>query len=440
MFDFILINPWIYDFAAYDLWARPLGLLRLASLLRQEEYKIAFLDCLDPFHPELPHLPKRKAYGTGHYFRQKLPKPSSLLDVPRHFARYGLPVKLFLKELLKLGPPKAFLVTSLMTYWYPGVLEVVRLVKSVYPRVPIYVGGIYVKLCREHALKFLKGAIIISETEEDKILSFLKKEISPSGAKAPHLFPAFDLQRHIPYVVLTTSLGCPFSCKYCASKILQPTFKERPVEQVVAEIKFWHQNYGVEDFAFYDDALLVNFERRLGPILESLLLEGIKVRFHTPNAMHIRLLDREKAKLLKKAGFKTIRLGFETLSSKRHQELDGKVEAEELKEAVTFLREAGFKREEIGVYILWGLPYQDFSEVVASLNFVAKTGAMPYLAEYSPIPQTPLFEEAKKVARYPLEEDPLFHNNTIFPCLKEPDWNLLESIKHLARKIRQSGA
>jgi hypothetical protein len=28
------VNPWIYDFAAYDMWARPLGLLYIGSLLR----------------------------------------------------------------------------------------------------------------------------------------------------------------------------------------------------------------------------------------------------------------------------------------------------------------------------------------------------------------------------------------------------------------------
>ena len=30
----LLINPWIYDFAAYDLWSKPLGLLYIAALLK----------------------------------------------------------------------------------------------------------------------------------------------------------------------------------------------------------------------------------------------------------------------------------------------------------------------------------------------------------------------------------------------------------------------
>jgi hypothetical protein len=31
----LLINPWIYDCAAYDFWIKPVGLLSLASLLRE---------------------------------------------------------------------------------------------------------------------------------------------------------------------------------------------------------------------------------------------------------------------------------------------------------------------------------------------------------------------------------------------------------------------
>ena len=437
MYDFVLINPWIYDFAAYDLWARPLGLLRLAGLLRQEGYRLALLDCLEPFHPELPRLPKRKLYGTGHYFRQKIPKPVLLSDVPRHFARYGLPTKIFLNELKKLGKPKAFLVTSQMTYWYPGVVEVVRLLKEVFPRVPIFLGGIYARLCPEHVSRLLPEVNLITESEEEKIVSHFKNQFSPSGEKAPHPFAAFDLQRRIPYVVIATSFGCPFSCKYCASKILQPAFRQRPPEEVIAEIEFWYRRYRVKDFAFYDDALLVNFENHLGLILEGLLQKGVKVRFHTPNALHVRLITRERARLLKRAGFKTLRLGFETVSSKRHRELDGKVEAEELKEAVEVLKEVGFSRQEIGIYLLWGLPCQDFSEVKASILFVGKLGATPYLAEYSPIPRTPLFETAKALSRYPLEEDPLFHNNSIFPCLKKPDWDLIEDLKRLARSFRK---
>ncbi|MGI9568270.1 MAG: B12-binding domain-containing radical SAM protein, partial [Desulfobulbia bacterium] len=47
----LLVNPWIHDFAAYDFWAKPLGLLTLAALLRRHGYIVSYIDCLDRFHP-----------------------------------------------------------------------------------------------------------------------------------------------------------------------------------------------------------------------------------------------------------------------------------------------------------------------------------------------------------------------------------------------------
>ncbi len=49
----LLVNPWIHDFAAYDLWAKPLGLLVLGSILRLQGWDPVFVDCLDPHHYSL---------------------------------------------------------------------------------------------------------------------------------------------------------------------------------------------------------------------------------------------------------------------------------------------------------------------------------------------------------------------------------------------------
>ena len=39
----ILINPWIHDFSAYDLWLKPLGLLYIAAYLEKYGYQIIAL-------------------------------------------------------------------------------------------------------------------------------------------------------------------------------------------------------------------------------------------------------------------------------------------------------------------------------------------------------------------------------------------------------------
>jgi hypothetical protein len=63
-----------------------------------------------------------------------------------------------------------------------------------------------------------------------------------------------------------------------------------------------------------------------------------------------------------------------------------------------------------------GLPGQRVGEVEETISFVKEKGAKPILVEYSPIPETALFEKAKKMSKFDLENEPLFHNNSILPC------------------------
>ena len=66
--EILLVNPWIHDFAAYDLWARPMGLLVLATTLRKLGWEPHFVDCLDPDHPEMPRI-KVRAHAHGRFHR-----------------------------------------------------------------------------------------------------------------------------------------------------------------------------------------------------------------------------------------------------------------------------------------------------------------------------------------------------------------------------------
>ncbi len=153
--NLLLINPWVYDFAAYDLWAKPLGLLYLAALLIKNRWTIAYIDCLDVHHPTLQTLgmkePPRRPDHRGHFYREEIVKPSPLQNIPRRFYRFGLPPEAFRKTLAAVPTPRAALITSGMTYWYQGAHDVIKIVKEAFPQVPVILGGIYASLCAEHA-------------------------------------------------------------------------------------------------------------------------------------------------------------------------------------------------------------------------------------------------------------------------------------------------
>jgi radical SAM superfamily enzyme YgiQ (UPF0313 family) len=438
----LLVNPWIHDFAAYDFWAKPLGLLTLGGILRDHGARISYLDCLDRFHPgsKTPPSPPARC-GRGPYRKTVIAKPAGLADIPRNYCRYGIPPDRMRHDLQALDAPDLVLVTSLMTYWYPGVGETIAVVKSVFPDVPLVLGGIYASLCPDHARNTCGADRVVAGPGEAVILPLVAELTgwSPTPRFDPRDLdslprPALDLEHHLAHAPLLTSRGCPFRCAYCASHRLQPDLLRRSPASVVDEIMDWHQKYGVVDFAFYDDALLIDAHRPIVPLLEGVAVAGIAVRFHTPNALHVREITRPLARLMRRAGFHTIRLGLETTAFEGRQAMDRKVTEKEFMRTVGHLRAAGFGAGQVGAYLLAGLPGQDVAGVEASIAVVKTAGVTPVIAHYTPIPHTPMWKEAVAASRYDLEADPIFTNNAIFPCRGDAfSWDVLTRLKNLAR-------
>ena len=340
-----------------------MGLLQLAAILRAHDVDISYIDCLDRFHPrsKMPALQKRG--GRGAYRKTRISRPVGLEDVPRHFSRYGIPLEWFREDLSNMSKPDAVMVTSLMTYWYPGIRETIATVRSVFPETPIVLGGIYARLCEAHAKKNCGADEIAVVPAEQNIFSIVQRytaysqslKIDPENLDS-YPYPALDLQTRINYVPLLTSRGCPFSCAYCASNLLEPRRMLRSAESVVEEIDYWHKDYSVMDFILYDDAFLVDAEKHAIPILERIINANLPVRFHTPNAIHIRGISSLTARLMHRAGFHSLRLGLETVEFEHRQKIDKKVSEKEFTGAVLFLRATGFDQTRVGAYLLAGLP------------------------------------------------------------------------------------
>ncbi|MDA8403381.1 MAG: radical SAM protein [Desulfobacteraceae bacterium] len=439
----LLVNPWIHDFAAYDVWAKPIGLLTIAGILRFHGCTVSYIDCLDRFHPRS----QKKSdpftrHGRGPYPKTPIPKPAGLESIPRTYSRYGILPEWLMADLKILPRPDLILVTSMMTYWYPGVFEAIRMIRTVYPDIPVVLGGIYATLCHDHAVAYSGADLVVAGPGEKKILDLVEDMLGvsfPLGFDPDNLdtypYPAFDLQRKTGYIPLVTSRGCPFSCDYCASNVLAPVRMTRNPEKVVEEIFFWQDNFGVRDFAFYDDALLVNPEHHAIPMFEAIAASGRTVYFHTPNAVHIREITPRMAALMFRAGVKHLRLGLET-SDFEGRDMDRKVREAEFLAAAAHLLAAGFTKDQVGAYLLVGLPGQSLSSVARSIETVKQSGISPVLTYYTPIPHTRMWEAAKAASRYDLAADPVFTNNAVMPCRPAGfDWQEQARLKKLVKGV-----
>jgi hypothetical protein len=174
----LLINPWITDFAAYNLWVRPLGLLNIASLLRESGFRVTLIDCLDfPI--------RRKEYRDGKFYKIKMEKPQPVKSIPRNYSRYGIPEGMLLEKFSSMERPDVMGITSGMTYWYPGLFKAVEMTREFFKDVPIVIGGIYATLCYEHAKKYSGVDIVFNGREEFEALKLIT-ELTNIELKTPN--------------------------------------------------------------------------------------------------------------------------------------------------------------------------------------------------------------------------------------------------------------
>jgi radical SAM superfamily enzyme YgiQ (UPF0313 family) len=423
MKNILLINPWIYDFTAYDFWLKPLGLLYIASLLKKHtKYQVSFIDCLDRHHPLLRKKQKTRPDGRGSFPKEEVPKPDALRAVPRKYSRYGIPLPIFRHELDKISSPDLVLITCTMTYWYPGVQVVVELIREKFGQIPVILGGIYASLLPEHA-RAASGADIVFQGPAERGILPLIRDILSDNSCPMHQFETMDeipwpdssLLRNKETVPLLTSRGCPFKCSFCAAPLLFQNFEQRDSSSVVAEIEYHVRNQKVRNIAFYDDALLMNKDRHISVILKEIIRKKLSLNFHTPNGLHVREIDSELASLFKRANFQSLFLSQESFDEKMLEESCPKVSSGDLEKALDNLERVGYKREEINVYLMVGLPEQEISGIRESIVQVQRLGARPRLAYFSPVPGTKEWRNLVENGCINQNADPLLHNKLAFP-------------------------
>ena len=419
----LLVNPWIFDFTAYDFWLRPLGLLYVAAVLRAgADVDLRLIDCLDRAHPALPRIAGAKGDGRGHYPKVEVPKPAVLKDVPRRYSRYGLPLDVFAAELDRAPVPDMVLVTCTLTYWYPGVQLAVDLVRRRFGRVPVVLGGAYATLARAHAVRHAGADAVVSGRGEDRILP-LAREILGDGvvrrdAAYPALSdlprPAFDLLGDTAALPLLTSRGCPHDCSFCASRILHDGFERRAPAGVAAEIADHAARFGTRHFVFYDDALLAGKADHIVPLLEESVRLRLGVSYHAPNGLHVREIEDGLARLFKRAGVRSLYLSQESMDAGLLREACPKVAPGDLERAAGSLERAGYARGDISVYLIAGLPGQSAESVVDSVRRVKSLGLRPRMAYFSPIPGTRAWADLVARGAIDPDADPLVFNKAAY--------------------------
>jgi len=211
---------------------------------------------------------------------------------------------------------------------------------------------------------------------------------------ARHLLPIkkyFDIstqKKHFATIIATR--GCPFECTFCDRKNrMGRNWRVRSPENIVKEIKQIKEEYGIQEFMFFDDNLIVNKEwiRQL-----CLTIINQKLDIAWECRARVDMVNKFLLELMKKAGCYRIRFGFESGNNHILKVLKKGINVEQSLECAKICQEVGM---EMFGYFMLGSPYETEKTLQQTLDLALKID--PDFALFSKtilIPGSELFDWA----------------------------------------------
>ncbi len=193
------------------------------------------------------------------------------------------------------------------------------------------------------------------------------------------------------YGLINTSRGCPHICEYCAVPLHcgERNFRTRDVNDVIDEIKWLVDSYGIEEIQFMDDNFFVN-KGRMKELCRLLIKNFPDMYFAVPTGTDLPNLDFELIELLKKAGFYFMMLGIETGSlDLQGKFVDKRINIDQSRAKIKLMKQLEL---EVSGFFMLGFPGETREQIQQTVDLATSLDLdRIYLIMVNPLPGSRIY-------------------------------------------------
>ena len=195
------------------------------------------------------------------------------------------------------------------------------------------------------------------------------------------------------YGVLLSSRGCPHVCFFCTSPLVSgyKGYRRRSNENIMAEIRWLVDEYGIEEFGFLDDNFFVD-KQAVKDLLRDIAKEFPTIMFTVPGGTEVNKLDYEMIDLLAEANFYKALVAVEAADQSVQDKLiDKNVDISHATKMCKYMQEKGI---EVRGQFMIGFPGET-KEQIKKTTDMARNSFFDdfYLSIVTPMPGTKFFDE-----------------------------------------------
>jgi len=193
-----------------------------------------------------------------------------------------------------------------------------------------------------------------------------------------------------PYTLLSTSRGCPCSCKFCANQtIWKNKFRYRSPNNIIREIKECINKYGIRSYNLTDE-YFTSDKKRVMEFCLSIIKENIDISWACLSRAE--KLDKETLEAMKGAGCKEISFGIESGDNKILKKMNKHLDLNEASKVICLTEKCGIR-----THASYMIGYLDETEETIKKTIKLSKRLNSFAAAFfiaSPLPGTAFYQEA----------------------------------------------
>lgn len=392
MVDVLLVNPYVIRrhaprMASYRPYP-PLGLMYLASVLRENGFSVEIYDATFERDPQaivqrLRRGPRPRVAGV---YAMNSFRDDAVATV-EHLKEAGV--------LVFAGGPDPSIYDG--QYLLGGVDVVVRGEGEVAILALLEAFGIRPNETAspgrptDDALLAIAGVSIL-----DRDVDCQRAPDRPASRSMDELpMPAYDLIDVPRYlgewkrvhgfasIQFMTSRGCPFSCTWCARPIFGRKYRQYSAVRAVDELQYLVETYDIGHLWLFDDTFVV---RRgwVEAFCDEIVRRGISIRWEC--LARTDLVDRGLLEKMSKAGCARINFGFESGSQRVLDGMKKGTTAADARRVASDMHELGIS---MGGYVLFGYPGEEWEDIEQTIGLIRDIAPVDYSTSVAyPMPGT----------------------------------------------------
>jgi radical SAM superfamily enzyme YgiQ (UPF0313 family) len=185
---------------------------------------------------------------------------------------------------------------------------------------------------------------------------------------------------------IMSSRGCPAKCVFCDRPHLGKRFRSRSARNVVDEMQSCREDFGVDEFFFYDDTFTID-RQRVFDICGEIKARGLELAWDVRT--RVASIDREMLEVMAETGCKRVHLGIESGNRQVLRAMRKGLDLARAREAFRWCRQTGI---ESLAYFMVGSPGEGPPEIRDTLRFALSIDCdYVHVSVTTPFPGTELY-------------------------------------------------